>query len=133
MRRDSTSTQAGFSFLEVMIALTMLLVGSVSILSLFAIGAQEAVQRKVTARLAQVRPEIQSIVQDALDVQKTGELPARIRGRELSQRGYSLDVEFAASPYGGPRVVAYAVILFQDKAVRVLPPIPLSRSTLDPR
>ena len=125
--------QHGFTFLEVMISLTMLLVGSVAIMSLFAIGAKEAVKRKVTARLDQVRPEVHSIVQDALDSVKTGEMPPRIKGQELSRRGYTLDVEFVPSVYGGPRVVAYAVILFRDRPVRVLPPIPLSRSTLDPR
>lgn len=131
--KTSRTRQHGFSFLEVMIALTMLLVGSVSILSLFAIGAQEAVQRKVTARLAQVRPEVQSIVQDALDAQSTGALPPRMAGHDLTPRGYTANVDFARSPYGGPRVVAYVVILFRGEPVQVLPPIPLSRSTLDPR
>ena len=133
MKSDRKKTQRGFSFLEVMIALTILLVGSVAILSLFAIGAKEAVQRKVTVRLAQVRPEVQSIVQDALDVQRTGEMPPGIKDRELSPRGYTMEVDFRPSPFGGPRVVAYVVILFRGAPVQVLPPIPLSRSTLDPR
>lgn len=131
--RNPRCAQHGFSFLEVMIALTILLVGSVAILSLFAIGAQEAVQRKVAARMAQVRPEALSIVQDALDKRKTGELPPPIRDQKLSPRGYTMNVDFRPSRFGGPRVFAYVVILFRGEPLRVLPPLPLSPSTLDPR
>jgi prepilin-type N-terminal cleavage/methylation domain-containing protein len=125
--------QAGFSFLEVLIALSVLLVGSVAILSLFAVGAREAVDRKIEARLAQVRPEVQVIVQDALDAVDSGKRPASIRELDLSKRDYTLNVDFQPSPFGGPRWVAHAVILFRGAPVRVLPPIPLLRSTLDPR
>lgn len=126
-------TQAGFSFLEVLIALSVLLVGSVAILSLFAVGAREAVDRKIEARLAQVRPEVQVIVQDALDAVDSEKRPESIRDLELSRRDYALNVDFQRSPFGGDRWVAHAVILFRGAPVRVLPPIPLLRSTLDPR
>ena len=114
-------------------ALSVLLVGSVAILSLFAVGASEALQRKIDARLTEVRPEVQEIVQDAVDARRAGETPANIADRPLSRPDFTLDVEFRPSPYGGPRFVALAVILFRGQPVRVLPPIPLSRSTLDPR
>lgn len=133
MRLSLESAPHGFSFLEVLIALSVLLVGSVAILSLFAVGASESVQRKIDSRLAQVRPEVQEIVQDALDAQPSGALPSKIKDRPLSRRDYSLNAEFLPSPFGGPRVVAHAVILFRGRPVRVLPPIMLSHSTLDPR
>ncbi len=125
--------QAGFSFLEVLMALSMLLVGSVAILSLFAIGAQHMVQRKIDARLTQVRPEVQVIVQQSLDRKKPGEAPDKISGLELEQPDFSLDVDFQPSPFGGDRYVALAVIYFRGSPVRVLPPMFLTRSTLDPR
>jgi len=127
------ASQSGFSFLEVLIALSMLLVGSVAILSLFAIGTREAVDRKIEARMAQVRPEVQVIVQDALDRVDTGKRPEPIRELDLSRRDYTLNVDFQPSPFGGPRWVAHAVILFRGEPLRVLPPIFLLRSTLDPR
>ena len=113
---------SGFSFLEVLMALSMLLVGSVAILSLFAIGAQHMVQRKIDARLTQVRPEVQVIVQQALDGKKPGEAPEKITDLELPQRDFSLDVEFQPSPFGGDRYVALAVISFRGSPVRVLLP-----------
>jgi len=125
--------EAGFSFLEVLIALGVLLVGSVSILALFAIGAQHAVQRRIDARLAQVRPEVMSIVQDTLDQHTQSDLPPEITDRPLSQQDYSLNVRFRRSAFGGPRYFAHATILFRGEPVGVLPPLPLARSTLDPR
>jgi prepilin-type N-terminal cleavage/methylation domain-containing protein len=129
--KKKVRAQAGFSFLEVLIALSVLLVGSVAVMSLFAIGAQEAVNRKIEARLAQVRPEVEAIVQDAFDRHSAGGAP-RLARQKLSREGYEVDVEFHPSPFGGPRVVAHAVILFRGTPVSVLPPIPLSRSTLNP-
>jgi len=125
--------QHGFSFLEVLIALSVLLVGSVAILSLFAIGAREAMDRRIEARLAQVRPEVQSILQDQLDRAPPGKGPADIEHKDLSRQDYTLDAKFQASPFGGARWIAHAVISFRGAPVRVLPPIPLLRSTLDPR
>ncbi|MFV1959264.1 MAG: hypothetical protein ACC662_07610, partial [Planctomycetota bacterium] len=106
---------------------------SVAILSLFAIGAQQMMERRIDARLAQVRPEVESIVQDAYDAQKAGALPPRITDQALSQPDFSLDVDFTASPFGGDRAVALAVIEFRGEPVRVLPPIFLTRSTLSPQ
>lgn len=131
MRRPSTA--AGFSFLEVLMALSALLVGSVAILSLFAVGAHHMVQRRITARYAQVRSEVEVVLQDALDRAKPGELPPAIRGLDLSEREYALDAEFRPSPFGGDRAVALAVVLFRGTPARVLPPVFLTRSTLDPR
>jgi len=122
----------GFSFLEVLIALSVLLVGSVAILSLFALGAHDAVQRKLDARLAQVRPEVQARVQQRLDATPEGKDVPPIENEPLSQHEYSLRAEFHASSYGQHRVVAHAIILFRGRPVRVLPPIPLTRSVMSP-
>ena len=51
---------AGFTFIEVLIALSILVVGSVSILALFTLGVDAQVRRRVEARQAQVRPEIEA-------------------------------------------------------------------------
>lgn len=122
----------GFTFLEVLVALSMLLVGSVAILSLFALGTQNLVQRKIEARIEQVRREAYAVLQDALDRSPTGGLPSRIAEQPLSLPEFTLDAEFRPSPFGGDRAVALAVIRFRGTPVRALPPLPLTRSTLDP-
>ena len=126
----------GFTFLEVLIALSILVVGSVAILSLFALGAHEMVQRQIEARIARVTPEVLLLVQDHVDHLKPDETPQPIKARDLSEPDYAVDVEFRPSPFGGPRFEAIATILFQGRPLwrgGVLPPIPVTRSTLDPR
>jgi type II secretory pathway pseudopilin PulG len=126
---------AGFSFIEVLIAMGVLIVGSVSVLGLFAIGVNRMVQRRVDARLEQVRPEIDSILQAEVDRMKPGELPQPItpeKPHPLSRRGYALAVNWRPSPWRTPGVMAHAYLLYQGQKVRTLV-IPLRRSYLDPR
>ncbi|MHC5012261.1 MAG: type IV pilus modification PilV family protein [Planctomycetota bacterium] len=125
--------QAGFSFLEVLFALSILLVGSVAVLSLFAIGTHHVVERRIARRVAQVTPEVMTIVQDAVDAVAIDEPPPQIRGYELSQPDYTVDVDFDPTGFGGPRYHAKAVLLFRGQPVHAFPPIPISRSTFDPR
>ncbi len=126
-------TTAGFTFLEVLLALGMLLVGAVAILSLFAMGTRELVDRKVEARLQQVRREAYVRLQDAFDALKPGGVPPKIRDLPLSQPDFTLDADFVPSPFGGDRIVALATIKYQGTAVRALVPLPLTRSTFDPQ
>ena len=132
MRR---SLQRGFSFIEVLIALSILLVGSVSILSLFAIGVHHQVERRIEKRLQQVRPEVLAIAQDAVDESDPLKLPNEDKAKsyELSQPGYAVDLRFSANPFHGQGVLAHAVIKFRGEPVRVLRPIPVFRSTLTPK
>jgi hypothetical protein len=128
-----TSRQAGFSFIEVLFAFGILLVGSVAILSLFALGASEMVQRRIDRRVSQVWREVLVIAQDAVDRQDPGKAPEAIKAMPLSQPDLTVDVDFQPSPHGGPRWDALAVIRLRGQPVRALPPIPVARSTLDPR
>ena len=113
---------AGFSFLEVLIALSILLVGSVAVLACFALGVAHLAQRKLEARLEQVRPEVETIVQDAVDALPPGELPQKIVDRPLSRPNFSLKVEWSASPFKDPSVVAHAVVLYRGSPVYPMPP-----------
>ena len=129
--------QQGFSFIEVLIALSILLVGSVSILSLFAIGVHHQVERRIEKRLQQVRPEILAIAQDVVDQGDPLKLPNErsdaTKAIPLSQPGYTVDLRFSANPFHGQGLLAHAVIKFRGEPVRVLRPIPVFRSTLTPK
>ncbi len=106
----TTQGQRGFSFLEVLIAMSILIVGSVSILSLFVIGVHHQVERRIEKRLEEVRPEVMTIVQEAVDNlgpdAKLGD--GAVKGRELSKRGYTVNVRWTANPFGGPGWFAHA-------------------------
>lgn len=128
-------TQAGFSFIEVIIALSILLVGSVGILTLFAIGVDHQVQRRISARVEMVRPEIETLVQQAVDTWPPGMAPsARTVEAPLSVRNFSARLRFEANEarFGGPGVIAWADLLYQGDKVRTIGPFPAIRSTLDP-
>ena len=125
--------QRGFSFIEVIVAMSILVVGSVSVLGLFAVGVDRMVDRRVEARYQQVRPEIDAILQTRIDSTKPGDLPVAIKRSKpvrLSRRGYSLAAEFKVSPFrGAPGYLATIEMLFQGQPVkREL--IPLRRSFL---
>jgi hypothetical protein len=125
-------SQAGFSFIEVIIAMSVLIVGSVSVLGLFAIGVNRMVDRRVNARLEQVRPEIDSILQSRLDAADPGKPPQPItveQAEQLSRRGYALAVTWNPSPWGTPGYLAHADLLFNGRKVRSLI-IPVRRSVL---
>ena len=128
---------SGFSFLEVMVALAMLLVGCLAILPLFAIGAQHLAARRIESEIRRLRPEVLVIVQEEVD--KHGGLPRDLgaAGRKiypLSLRGYDVQVEWAVSPFDelGSGVVALAAIRREGRVEQVLKPIPLIRSMFDP-
>jgi prepilin-type N-terminal cleavage/methylation domain-containing protein len=132
-------SQRGFSFLEVLIAMSILLLGAVSVLSLFALGVNALILRRIDAKLEQVRTEVATIAQEAVDKKAPGELPPNIPPKAedpphpLSQVGFGVRIQFAPSPFGGTGLQALAVIYYRGKVAKVLPPLPLSRSTLDPR
>ena len=91
MARRPSNSSSGFSFIEVLIALSILLVGSVSILSLFMIGVHHQVERRIEKRLQQVRPEVLAIAQDIVDQSDPLKLPNEKNSKtlaiELSQPG----------------------------------------------
>jgi len=137
MGRRPASPEAGFSFIEVIIALSILLVGSVSILSLFSIGVFHQTERRIEQRVLQVTPEITTIVQEELDKIPPGRMPTAVKARVLSVRGYTVDVKWTANPLVDQQfvagVMAHAILRYRGNAVRTLKPIPVTRSTLDPR
>jgi type II secretory pathway pseudopilin PulG len=138
VRRADRSRQRGFSFLEVLMAMSVLMIGSVAILSLFALGVNDLVNRKIDAKMESVRAEVRMILQERLDRTPAGQAPKDLPERPtdapvaLSQAGYSLRTKYKPSPFGGSGVVALATIYLNGVAIRLLPPIPLVRSTMDP-
>jgi hypothetical protein len=124
----------GFSFLEVMIALAMLLVGCLAILPMFAIGAQHLSQRRLATDLRRLKPEVLVLVQQEVD--RSGGIPRNMgtQGRStypLSIRGYDVLVEWSPSPFEGPGVVALAAIRREGRVEHVLKPIAVLRSMFD--
>ena len=104
-RGDASSQSGGFSFIEVLIAMSILVVGSVSVLGLFTIGVNRVVQRRVDARLIKVRPEIDSLLQARVDSADPDKGPADVTRESplpLSQRGYALSVTWKSNPLGFP-------------------------------
>ena len=135
---NRTRTQHGFSFIEVIIALSILLVGSVSILSLFSIGVFHQTERRIEQRVQQVTPEIRTIVQEEVDKIPPGRMPKTIKGRELSLRGYTVDIQWTANRMSASSTVtagvyAHAVLRYRGNPVRTLMPMAMTRSTLNPR
>lgn len=99
---QQTTTQQGFTFIEVLMALSILASFSVLVIGLFTIGVDRMVDRRVEARFQQVRPEIDAILQSRVDGTKEGGLPKEITAEEavpLSRRGYSLAAKFTSSPF----------------------------------
>jgi len=127
-----SSRPSGFSFIEVLIAMSILVVGSVSVLGLFTIGVNRVVQRRVDARLIQVRPEIDSILQSQVDGTDSNKHPVDVKRDNplsLSQRGYALAVTWKSNPFGGPQFWAQVELLYQGKPVRFLS-LPVTRRFL---
>lgn len=128
------SAESGFSFLEVMIAMGVLIFGSFQILGLFAIGVDRMVDRRVAARTEQMRPEIDSILQTAVNTAGANKLPdpiTREDPRPLSRRGYALAVTWRSNPFSSPGLMAHAELLYQGQPVNVLI-MPVRRDFLDP-
>jgi hypothetical protein len=137
--RPRAASPWGFSFIEVLLAMSILLVGGIAVLSLFAVGVSHLVQRRVDAGLDQVRPEVTGLAQSAVDKRPPGELPEAIPPkpddppRPLSLPGFGVRVRFERNPFGGPGVYAHSVLYHQGRVVKVLPPLPLVRTTIDPK
>ena len=129
--RARSNRQAGFTFIEVLLAMTILASFSVLIIGLFAVGVDRMVDRRVEARFQQVRPEIDAILQTRVDEAREGELPPDITREEpvlLSRRGYSLAAKFNSSPFqGAPGFLATVELLFRGQPVK-REIIPLRRS-----
>lgn len=132
LRRAQRRAEHGFSFIEVIMALGILVMGSVSVLVLFAMGVNAQVRRRIDERERQVRPEITEILQNAVEAVKPGEAPKPIRNQPLSQPGYALDVDWKMDPFDGTTPVAYAFLTYRGQRVKGVGPKPIVRSTLDP-
>ena len=122
----------GFTFIEVLIALGILVVGSVSILALFTLGVDAQIRRRVEARQAQVRPEIDAILQAAVDGAKPGVAPTPLKGVGLSVPGYSLDVDWTVDEGPSQTPIAFPFLVYRGERVRALGPHPVQRSLFDP-
>ena len=123
---------SGFTFIEVLMALGIFIVGSVGIVALFAQGVDSQVRRRLDSKAVQVRPEVDTIVQEAIDKARPGAAPALIKDKPLSVRGFSLDVLWRPDPWHGTTMIAYPTLLFNGRRHEALPPIVVTRSTLDP-
>ena len=132
LQRARRRAEHGFSFIEVIMALGILVMGSVSVLVLFAMGVNAQVRRRIDEREKQVRPEITEILQRAVEDARPGQAPKPIRNQELSQPGYALDVDWKMDPFGGNTPVAYAYLTYRGQRVKGVGPMPVVRSTVDP-
>lgn len=134
-RTSGGGAPQGFSFIEVLIALTMLLVGCLAILPLFALGVQNLAQRRAQDALRRLSPEVLVICQQEVDrsagVPKDRD-PAGRKVYPLSMKDYDVQIEWIPSPSKGPGITALAAVRHNGVVVSTLPPIALSRSTLDP-
>jgi hypothetical protein len=121
-----------------MIALSMLLVGCLAILPLFALGVQNLAERRLADDLRRVRPEVLVIAQEQVD--RSGGAPKGLDAGHsaiypLSLEGYDVRIEWIASPFHESSVAsitALAAVRRRGVVVYPLPPMALSRSTLDP-
>ncbi len=133
--------ERGFSFLEVLMAMSVLLLGSVAILSLFTLAVNDLIERRIESKLDQVRSEVATIAQDAVDraAAKSGSVPEGVPAkpddppRPLSIPGYAVRISFEHALYSGYGVTARASLYYQGRVVEVFPPLPLTRSTLAPQ
>lgn len=125
----------GFTLIEVMIALTLLLVGGVCILAVFTLAVSHRVERDIEAKLDRVLPEARRLAQEAVDRADAGKSPANLVNEATSQPGFTVSVAFTRSPNDDPSWVAGITIAYQGQDLRQghLPPLWLYRSTVDPR
>jgi prepilin-type N-terminal cleavage/methylation domain-containing protein len=132
-RRRRVRGRAGFTLLEVMIAMTLLLIGGVSILSVFSLAVSHRVERDVEARLDVVRPLARTLAQEAVDAAPAGKPPEPIVDAPTGQTGFTVSVRFVRSPNDDPAWVASISIAYMGTPLRngFLPPLWLHRSTLD--
>ena len=133
----------GFSLIEVLIALSILLVGGVSVMSVFALAADFLVERKIEEKLILVRPEAVTMAQDAVDTAAPGAPPRPIGDakdtsswRPSAQPGFAISIVFAPSPYGAQDPWSYAAQIRVAYRGSELPRSSylafVTKSTLDP-
>src|SRR5512141_497518 len=82
----------GFTLLEVLFAMALLLIGGVCVMSVFTLALVHGVERAVTAKLDLLRPEALTLAQQAVDAAGAGtaKAPQPIRDQEMSQAGFRL-------------------------------------------
>jgi type II secretory pathway pseudopilin PulG len=125
----------GFTLIEVMIALAMLLVGGVGILAVFAVAAAHVVESKVAEKMGQARYEAEAMAQAAVDaMDPASKAPLAIRDRPTSVPGYAVSIDFAPSPNGDPAWVARIRVSYRGTPTTqgLLPPRFVTPSSLDP-
>jgi type II secretory pathway pseudopilin PulG len=123
----------GFTLLEVLLALGLLLVGGVSILSVFTLAVFHKVERRMETKLDLLRPEARTLAQQAVDKAPAGKAPEPLKDVAMSEPGFSVTVTFTPSPNEDPAQVAHAYIAYRGQGLPRgrLPPMWLYRSTLD--
>jgi prepilin-type N-terminal cleavage/methylation domain-containing protein len=109
----------GFTLLEVMIAMALLLIGGVSVLAVFTLAVTHRIERDVEARLDLVRLEALSMAQQAVDSAKPNETPAAIVNQQSpSQPAFSVSTRFVRSPNrDDPAWVALAKISYRGTPI----------------
>ena len=63
---------------------------------------------------------------------RPGVSPPLIKNKPLSVRGFSLDVRWRPNPWNETTMIAFPTLLFEGRRFEALPPIMVTRSTLDP-
>lgn len=133
MTRAPARPRRGFTLLEVMIAMALLLVGGVSILSVFTLAVAHRVERDVEAKLDLVRTEARVLAQGAVDAAAADAAPAPLVDAPTSQTGFTVSVRFQKSPNGDASWVALARISLRGQELPrgVLPPMFLFRNVAE--
>jgi len=120
----------GFTLLEVLIAMALLLVGGVSILAVFTLAVAHRVERDIEAKLDLVRPEVRAMAQEAVDRADKQLPPATMTNVATSQPGFTVSIRFQKSPNDDPAWVAAARIAYRGEEFPqgILPPMFLVRN-----
>ena len=133
MTRAPARSRRGFTLLEVRIAMALLLVGGVSILSVFTLAVAHRVERDVEAKLDLVRTEARMMAQGSVDAAAADVPPAPLVDAPTSQTGFTVTVRFQRSPNGDASWVALASISLRGQEIPrgKLPPMFLFRNVHD--
>lgn len=123
----------GFTLIEVLLAMAILLVGGVSVLAVFTLAVSHGIQRDIEESLDLVRPEIRAMAQEAVDKADRALPPNPVTNAPTSQRGYTVSIQFVRSPNQDEAWVAVAQIAYQGQAFEQgrLPPMFLYRTVYD--
>jgi prepilin-type N-terminal cleavage/methylation domain-containing protein len=123
----------GFTLLEVMIAMALLLVGGISILSVFTLAIAHRVGRDVDAELAQVRDQVRAMAQAQVDAAPKGKPPEPLVDAPTAQTGFTVTIRFVPSPNGDASWVAQVRIAYRGVELRegTVPPMFLRRNVYE--